>query len=57
VVSNAYAVVLLIIGLAAAIFGTVLPLGGGSTIALLGAAAFGAGLVLLGIRLEKPSDH
>ncbi|MCR2784870.1 MULTISPECIES: hypothetical protein [unclassified Microbacterium] len=48
---KAYTAALVVIGLAMTILGTVLPLGGGTTIALIGAAALGAGLVLIGIRM------
>lgn len=44
-------------GLAAAVVGTLLPLGGGSTLALLGAAAFGASLVLIGMVLLRDRDE
>lgn len=46
-----YIAVLLIVGFGMAIVGTLLPLGGGLTVALLGAASLGAGLVLVGVRM------
>ncbi|MCE0509134.1 MULTISPECIES: hypothetical protein [Microbacterium] len=44
-------------GLAAAVVGTLLPLGGGTTLSLLGAAAFGASLVLIGMVLLRDRDE
>ncbi|MBW9110021.1 hypothetical protein JNB63_04365 [Microbacterium trichothecenolyticum] len=52
-----YIAALFLIGLAMAVFGTLLPLGGGSTVALVGAAAIGAALVLIGIRMMKPNER
>lgn len=46
-----YIATLFLVGLALAVWGTVMPLGGGSLIALIGVAAIGAALVLVGIRL------
>lgn len=46
-----YIAALLLIGLGMAIFGTLLPLGGGLTVALVGAASIGAGLMLIGVRM------
>jgi hypothetical protein len=48
---SAYIALLLLGGLAMAVIGTLLPLGGGTTIMVIGAAAIGAGLVLMGIRM------
>lgn len=50
-----YIAVLLIVGLGMAVFGTLLPLGGGSTVALIGATSIGAGLVLIGVRMIASS--
>ena len=44
-------------GLAAAVFGTILPSGGGTTLVVLGAAAFGASLVLIGMVLLRDHDE
>ncbi|WP_194398757.1 hypothetical protein [Microbacterium atlanticum] len=52
-----YIAALLLTGVAMAVFGTLLPLGGGSTVALVGAAAIGAALVLIGIRMMKPDER
>lgn len=46
-----YISALILVGLGMAIFGTLLPLGGGLTVALIGAASIGAGLVLIGVRM------
>jgi len=46
-----YIAILLLVGLGMAIFGTLLPLGGGLTVALIAAASIGAGLVLIGVRM------
>lgn len=46
-----YVALLLVVGLAMTVLGTLLPLGGGLTIAAIGAAAIGAGLVLVGIQM------
>jgi len=48
-----YIAILLLVGLGKAKFGTLLPLGGGLTIALIGAASIGAGLVLIGVRMME----
>ena len=50
-----YIAILLLVGLGMAIFGTLLPLGGGLTVALIGAASIGAGLVLIGERMMASS--
>ncbi|MCR2813220.1 hypothetical protein [Microbacterium sp. zg.Y1084] len=49
-----YIAALFLGGLALGVWGTILPLGGGTLIALIGAAAIGAALVLVGIRLMGP---
>lgn len=46
-----YVSALFLLGLAMTVFGTLMPLGGGSAVAAIGAAAIGAGLVLVGIRM------
>ncbi|KAA0960230.1 hypothetical protein FQ142_15485 [Microbacterium sp. ANT_H45B] len=46
-----YVALLFLAGLAATVYGTLLPLGGGSTLAMVGAAALGASFVLIGIVL------
>lgn len=51
--ATAYIAILFVLGLAMAVFGFVLPLGGGTTIMVIGAAAIGAGLVLVGIRMMR----
>jgi hypothetical protein len=48
-----YIAVLLLAGLAFAIYGSVNPLGGGLAVLGVGSAAVGAGLVLLGLRLAR----
>ncbi|CAH0133244.1 hypothetical protein [Microbacterium foliorum] len=48
---RAYVALLFLAGLAATVFGTLMPLGGGSTLAMGGAAALGASFVLIGIVL------
>lgn len=50
-----YVALLFLGGLAATIVGTLLPLGGGTTIAFVGAAALGASLVLIGMVFLR--DH
>jgi hypothetical protein len=50
-----YVALLFLGGLAATIFGTILPEGGGSTLAIVGAAALGASLVLIGMVFLR--DH
>ena len=52
-----YIAALSLVGLAMAVLGGLLPLGGGSTVALVGAAAIGAALVLIGIRMMKPNER
>jgi membrane protein implicated in regulation of membrane protease activity len=52
-----YITALLVIGLAMAIVGTLLALGGGTAVALIGAAAIGAGLVLIGVRMMRPTER
>ena len=52
-----YIAALFLVGLAMAVLGGLLPLGGGSTVALVGAAAIGAALVLIGIRMMKPNER
>lgn len=47
---------LLLVGPAAVVFGTLLPLGGGAAFALIGAAAVGAGLVLIGVRMLRATE-
>lgn len=49
-----YVALLLIVGLFMTIFGTLLPLGGGLTIAAIGVAATGAGLTLVGVAIRSP---
>lgn len=51
--ATAYIAILLVLGLAMAICGSILPLGGGTAIMVIGAAAIGAGLTLIGIRLMR----
>ena len=51
-----YVALLLLAGLAATIYGTLMPLGGGTTLALVGAAALGASFVLIGIVLLKERE-
>ncbi|WP_314096387.1 hypothetical protein [Microbacterium foliorum] len=46
-----YVALLFLAGLAATVYGTLMPLGGGSTLAMVGAAALGASFVLIGIVL------
>jgi hypothetical protein len=48
-----YIAALLVVGLVLAVFGTLLPLGGGVTIMAIGAASTGAGLVLIGVRMNQ----
>lgn len=43
-------------GLFGAVFGTLLPGGGGSTLAVLGCTLIGAGLVLVGLSLKSDRD-
>ncbi|MFD4957188.1 hypothetical protein [Microbacterium sp. NPDC058389] len=52
-----YIAALLVIGLGMAIYGTLLPLGGGLTVAFIGAAAIGSGLVLIGVRMMQPRER
>lgn len=52
-----YVALLFLGGLAAAVVGTLLPLGGGTTLAMLGAAAFGASLVLIGTVFLRDRDE
>ena len=52
-----YVALLFLGGLAAAVVGMLLPLGGGVALALLGAAAFGASLVLIGMVLLRDRDE
>ncbi|MDF2509367.1 MAG: hypothetical protein K0Q52_3226 [Microbacterium sp.] len=52
-----YVALLFLGGLAAAVVGTLLPLGGGTTLAMLGAAAFAASLVLIGIVFLRDRDE
>lgn len=48
-----YIATLLIGGSALIVFGTLMPLGGGTALLAIGAAAIGAGLVLGGLRLGR----
>lgn len=48
-----YIATLLVIGLGLVVFGTLMPLGGGVALLVIGAAAIGAGLTLGGIRLSR----
>lgn len=48
-----YIATLLIGGLALVVFGTLMPLGGGTALLAVGAAAIGGGLVLGGVRLSR----
>lgn len=52
-----YVALLFLGGLAATIFGTFLPQGGGTTIAVVGAAALGASLVLIGMVLLRDREE
>ncbi|MDF2560570.1 MAG: hypothetical protein K0R99_2016 [Microbacterium sp.] len=52
-----YVALLFLGGLAAAVVGTLLPLGGGTTLAMLGAASFGASLVLIGLVFLRDRDE
>lgn len=52
-----YIAALVVIGLGMAVYGTLLPLGGGTTVALIGAAAIGAGLVLIGVRMMQRNER
>lgn len=52
-----YVALLFLGGLAAAVVGTLLPLGGGTTLAMLGAASFGASLVLVGMAFLRDRDE
>jgi hypothetical protein len=52
---KAYIAILLIVGVAMAAFGILLPLGGGLIIAAIGTAAIAAGLTLIGVELRSPS--
>lgn len=51
-----YVALLFLGGLAATIIGTFLPRGGGTTLAVVGAAALGASLVLIGMVLLRDRD-
>ena len=51
-----YVALLFLGGLAATIIGTFLPQGGGTTLAVVGAAALGASLVLIGMVLLRDRD-
>ncbi|MCK2035492.1 hypothetical protein KZC51_05005 [Microbacterium sp. SSW1-49] len=52
-----YVALLFLGGLAATIVGTILPQGGGTTIAVVGAAALGASLVLIGMVFLRDRDE
>ncbi|SEC24242.1 hypothetical protein [Microbacterium hydrocarbonoxydans] len=52
-----YVALLFLAGLAAAVFGTLMPLGGGTTLAMVGAAALGASFVLIGIAVLRDGDR
>ncbi len=49
-----YVALLLTVGLFMTVFGTLLPLGGGLTVAAVGVAAIGAGLTLVGVAIRSP---
>ncbi|MFJ4998310.1 hypothetical protein ACIP5T_09180 [Microbacterium sp. NPDC088619] len=51
-----YVALLFLAGLAATVFGTLVPLGGGTTVAMVGAAALGASFVLIGVVLLRDRD-
>lgn len=52
-----YVALLFLAGLAAAIYGTLLPEGGGTTLAMVGAASLGASFVLIGIVLLREREQ
>lgn len=52
-----YVALLFLGGLAATIIGSFLPQGGGTTIAVVGAAALGASLVLIGMVFLRDRDE
>lgn len=52
-----YVALLFLAGLAAAVYGTLLPGGGGTTLAMVGAASLGASLVLIGIVLLREGEQ
>jgi membrane protein implicated in regulation of membrane protease activity len=52
-----YVALLFLGGLAATIIGTFLPQGGGTTLAVIGAAALGASLVLIGMVFLRDRDE
>jgi len=52
---KAYIALLLVCGLAMAVFGILLPLGGGLIVAAVGTAGIAAGLTLIGVELRSPS--
>jgi len=52
-----YVALLFLGGLAATIVGSFLPLGGGTTLAVVGAAALGASLVLIGMVFLRDHDE
>lgn len=51
-----YVALLFLAGLAATVFGTLMPLGGGTTVAMVGAAALGASFVLIGVVLLRDRE-
>lgn len=51
-----YVALLFFAGLAATVYGTLMPLGGGSTLAMVGTAALGASFVLIGIVLLRDRE-
>ena len=51
-----YVALLFLSGLAATVFGTLIPLGGGTTVAMVGAAALGASFVLIGVVLLRDRE-
>lgn len=53
---RSFIVSLIVVGLLAALIGTLGPVGGGPTLVSLGSAAFGAGLVLIGLGLRSPNS-
>jgi hypothetical protein len=54
---KAYIALLLVVGIAMTVWGTLMPLGGGSALVAVGAAGVGAGLVLIGVQLMPSSGR
>jgi lipopolysaccharide export LptBFGC system permease protein LptF len=51
-----YLALLLFVGLIAAVVGTILPQGGGTTLMVMGVVAIGAFLVLIGLGLRESGN-